>query len=48
VIYPHRLKGRTIDRPNQVWAAEVSYVPMAKGFMYLMAIMDWHTSNVLS
>lgn len=48
VIYPYRLKGLTIDRPNQVWAADISYLPMAKGFMYLVAIMDWHTRKVLS
>jgi len=48
VIYPYRLKGLTIDRPNQVWAADLCYIPMAKGFMYLVAIMDWHTRKVLS
>lgn len=48
VIYPYRLKGLTIDRPNQVWAADISYIPMARGFMYLVAIMDWHTRKVLS
>jgi len=48
VIYPYRLKGLTIDRPNQVWAADISYLPMARGFMYLVAIMDWHTRKVLS
>lgn len=47
-IYPYRLRGLTIDRPNQVWAADISYIPMARGFMYLVAIMDWHTRRVLS
>jgi putative transposase len=47
-IYPYRLKGLTIDRPNQVWAADLCYIPMAKGFMYLVAIMDWHSRKVLS
>ena len=48
VIYPYRLRGLTIDRPNQVWAADLCYIPMAKGFMYLVAMMDWHTRKVLS
>jgi putative transposase len=47
-IYPYRLNGLTIDRPNQVWATDITYLPMAKGFMYLVAIMDWHSRKVLS
>jgi putative transposase len=47
-IYPYRLKGLCIDRANQVWASDICYIPMAKGFMYLVAIMDWHTRRVLS
>ena len=47
-IYPYRLKGLTIDRPNQVWASDISYVPMAKGFMYLVAIIDWYSRKVLA
>jgi putative transposase len=47
-IYPYLLRDLTIDRPNQVWATDISYIPMAKGFMYLVAIMDWHTRRVLS
>lgn len=47
-IYPYRLRGLAIDRPNQVWAADICYVPMARGFMYLVAVMDWHTRKVLS
>ena len=47
-IYPYRLKGLRIDRPNQVWASDISYVPMAKGFMYLVAIIDWHSRKVLA
>ena len=42
------LRGLSIDRPNQVWAADICYLPMAKGFMYLVAIMDWHSRRVLS
>jgi len=47
-VYPYLLRGMTIDRPNQVWATDITYVPMAKGFMYLIAIMDWATRKVLS
>ncbi len=47
-IYPYLLKGLVIDRPNQVWATDICYLPMAKGFMYLVAIMDWATRRVLS
>jgi putative transposase len=47
-IYPYLLRGRVIDRPNQVWAIDVTYIPMARGFMYLVAIMDWHSRRVLS
>jgi putative transposase len=47
-VYPYLLKGLTIDRPNQVWAADVTYIPMAKGFLYLVAIIDWHSRKVLS
>lgn len=47
-VYPYLLRGLSIERPNQVWAADVSYLPMAKGFMYLVAIMDWRSRRVLS
>jgi len=47
-IYPYLLRNLVIDRPNQVWAADISYVPMAKGFVYLVAIMDWYSRRVLS
>ena len=47
-IYPYLLRDLCIERANQVWATDVCYVPMAKGFMYLVAIMDWHTRRVLS
>ena len=46
--YPYRLRGLRIDRPNQVWAADVTYLPMARGFLYLVAIMDWHSRKVLA
>jgi len=47
-IYPYLLRGMTIDQPNQVWATDITYIPMHKGFMYLIAIMDWATRKVLS
>ena len=47
-IYPYLLKGLSIDRPNQVWAADITYIPMRRGFVYLVAIVDWATRKVLS
>jgi len=47
-VYPCLLKGKVIDRPNQVWATDITYVPMEKGFAYLVAIMDWQSRKVLS
>lgn len=47
-VYKYLLRGLTIDRPNQVWAADISYIPMAKGFVYLVAVMDWATRRILS
>jgi len=47
-VYPYLLRGLKIDRPNQVWCADVTYVPMRRGFLYLVAIMDWATRKVLS
>jgi len=47
-IHPYLLRGVQIERPNQVWAADVTYVPMAKGFVYLVAIIDWYSRKVLS
>jgi putative transposase len=43
-----RLKGLSIDRPNQVFCTDITYIPMAKGFVYLVAIMDWHSRKILS
>ena len=47
-VYPYLLSGMEITRPNQVWAADITYIPMAKGFLYLVAIMDWYTRYVLA
>ena len=47
-IYPYLLSGLTIDRPDQVWALDISYIPMARGFVYLAAVIDWHTRRVLA
>ena len=47
-IYPYLLRGLSINRTNQVWATDITYIPMASGYMYLVAIMDWHSRKVLS
>ena len=47
-VYPYLLRELTINRPNQVWATDITYIPMARGFVYLVAIMDWHSRRVLS
>jgi putative transposase len=47
-IYPYLLRNLVIDRPNQVWCADVTYIPMRRGFLYLVAVMDWSTRRVLS
>ncbi len=47
-IYPYLLGGLRITRPNQVWAADITYIPMARGFLYLVAIIDWYSRYVLS
>src|SRR5277367_1176123 len=45
-VYPYLLRGLVIDRPNQVWCADITYIPMAKGFVYLVAVMDWFSRRV--
>ncbi len=47
-VYPYLLRGMDITRANHVWAADITYLPMAKGFCYLMAIMDWASRKVLA
>lgn len=46
--YPYLLRGVTITRVDQVWSTDITYIPMAKGFMYLVAVIDWHSRYVLS
>lgn len=46
--FPYLLKGLAIEHPNQVWAADIAYIPMARGFLYLVAIIDWSSRAVLS
>ncbi|WP_353221535.1 IS3 family transposase [Salinisphaera sp. C84B14] len=47
-IYPYRLRGLRIDQPNQVWASDITYPPMARGFLYLVAVMNWYSLKVLA
>ena len=47
-VYPYLLRGMRITRPNQVWTADITYIPMARGFLYLVLIMDWYSRYVLS
>jgi len=47
-VYPYLLREMQITRPNQAWAADITYIPMERGFMYLVAIMDWHSRYVLA
>ena len=47
-IYPYLLRGLAIERPNQVWCVDITYIPMQRGFLYLVAIMDWYSRKVLS
>jgi putative transposase len=47
-VYPYLLRNLAIDRPNQVWAMDITYIPMARGFVYLAAVVDWSTRKVLS
>jgi putative transposase len=47
-IYPYLLRGLVVDRPNQVWAMDITYIPMARGFVYLAAVVDWFSRRVLT
>ena len=48
IKYPYLLRNLVIERPNQVWACDITYIPMQKGFMYLMAVIDWATRRILA
>jgi putative transposase len=48
VVYPYLLRDLAIDRPNQVWCTDITYVPLARGFVYLVAVMDWFSRRVLA
>ena len=47
-IHPYLLRGLTVDRPDQVWAMDITYIPMARGFVYLAVVLDWFSRRVLS
>jgi putative transposase len=47
-IYPYLLRDMVVDRPNQVWCADITYIPMRRGFLYLVAVMDWSTRKMLA
>jgi putative transposase len=47
-VYPYLLRGRVIARPDEVWCADITYIPMSPGFLYLVAIMDWYSRYVLA
>jgi putative transposase len=47
-IYPYLLRGVMIERKDQVWASDITYIPLSRGFMYLVAIMDWWSRYVLA
>jgi len=47
-VFPYLLRGLTIDRANQVWAMDITYIPMARGFVFLTAVLDWHSRRVLA
>lgn len=47
-VYPYLLRGLTIDRPNQVWCSDITYIPLRHGFLYLVAVMDWYSRHVLA
>ena len=47
-IYPYLLRGLAVERPNQVWCMDITYIPMARGFVYLAAVVDWFSRRVLA
>jgi putative transposase len=47
-VYPYLLRNLAVTRPNQVWAMDITYIPMARGFVYLAAVVDWFSRRVLA
>ncbi len=47
-VYPYLLRGKLIDRPNKAWAMDITYIPMARGFVYRAAVVDWFSRRVLA
>ena len=47
-VYPYLVRNARVTRPNRVWAADITYLPIARGFLYLAAIMDWHSRYVVA
>ena len=47
-IYPYLLRGATVDRVNQVWSTDITYIRLARGFVYLVAVIDWYSRRVLA
>src|SRR4051812_47609935 len=47
-VYPYLLRNVAVERPNQVWAMDITYIPMARGFVYLAAVVDWFSRKVLA
>ncbi|MCB1793547.1 MAG: IS3 family transposase, partial [Candidatus Competibacteraceae bacterium] len=47
-VFPYRLRGVAVTRPNQAWATDITYIPMARGFVYLAVVLDWYSRRVLS
>jgi putative transposase len=47
-VYPYLLRNLAVTRPNQVWAMDITYIPMARGFVYLAAVVDWFSRKVLA
>jgi putative transposase len=47
-VHPYLLRNTDIARPNQVWAMDITYIPMARGFVHLAAVIDWHSRRVLA
>ena len=48
LVFPYALRGMSIERANQVWALDITYIPMARGWVYLVAVLDWHSRRVLA